>query len=151
MTTYNLTGKDAIILNNNLLTDFADGDVVNVAFPNDLINIKTGKNGNTIFAENATGQNVDVELRIMRGSADDKTLNSLFATQSRDFSAFTLLVGQFTQRSGDGAANVSRIVYDLKGGVFKRNLDGKSNVEGETEQGVALYRLSFANGSRSIQ
>lgn len=151
MATYSLTGKDTFKIDDTLITDFADGDNITIVFPNDQTSVKTGKNGNTIFAENATGYNADVELRIMRGSTADKLLNSRKAAYVQDPSAFTLLNSYFSQRSGDGNAGVSRIIYDLKGGVFKREVDGKSNVEGDTEQGVAIYRLTFAVGSRSIQ
>jgi len=151
MATYALTGNDTLKIDDTLVTDFADGDIISIVFPNDKTAVKTGKNGNTIFAQNLTGYNADVELRVMRGSALDKLLNSRNAEYDLDPSAFTLLNAYFSQRSGDGNAGISRIIYDLKGGVFKRGIDGKSNVEGDTEQGVALYRLTFAIGSRSIQ
>lgn len=151
MSTYSITGDDTFAINGHVITDFADGDISTITFPNKKTNIKTGKNQNSIFARNMTGYNAEVVLRVMRGSGDDKFLSSLDATQENDFAAFTLLSGEFTQRSGDGKAGVSRIIYPLQGGTFDQIVDGKGNVEGETDQGVAIYRLMFAVGQRQIQ
>ncbi len=144
MATQALTGKDTVKINDRILADFADGDVTTVAYPNDKVTVKTGKNGNTIFAQNAGGANADVEIKILRGSPDDKFLSSLKATQDRDFAGFTLISGQFIKRIGDGAGGISNTIFNLTGGVFKKENDGKDNVEGDTDQATSLYRLIFA-------
>ena len=54
-----LTGQDSIILGQNglaprILADLADGDTAMLEFPNNIVEAKVGKDGNTIYAFNAT-------------------------------------------------------------------------------------------------
>jgi hypothetical protein len=151
MSTKSLSGKDTITINDRVLVDFADGDSAVLTFPNEIMNVKTGKNGNSIYAYNETGKQVDVDLRIILGSSDDKFLNSLFANMKQDPPSFILMTGEFVKRVGDGSGNVNRNIYSLSGGVFRQEIDVKENVEGDTEQSVALYRLRFTNAPRSIE
>lgn len=150
MPSFSLTGADTAIIAGINLTDVADGDWFTVTFPNQLAEVKTGKNGNSLFASNATGQQAEATLRLIRGSPDDKALDSLLQQQLQDFSAFVLLDGQFVKRIGDGAGNVSPDQYVSAGGVFTYNVDAKSNAEGDTEQSVSLYRFKFANMARLL-
>jgi hypothetical protein len=150
MATNTLTGSDTITINDRVLTDFGDGSVVNITFPNELVAVKTGKNGNAIYSLNETGRQADVELRILRGSEDDKFLNSLKINMESDIAAFTLLSGEFVKRIGDGLGNVNREIITLSGGVFSQNNDTQSNVEGDTEQALTVYRLRFSNGNKAI-
>ena len=150
MATRTQTGNDTITINNRVLTDFGDGSVVSITFPNELVAVKTGKNGNAIYSLNETGRQADVELRILRGSSDDKFLNSIKLSMQSDIAAFTLLNGEFVKRIGDGFGGVSREIISLSGGVFSQSNDTQSNVEGDTEQALTVYRLKFSNGSKSI-
>lgn len=150
MATISLTGKDTIQINDRVFDNVGDGEVATLTFPNELVGLKIGKNGNAIYALNETGKEVDFDLRVLRGSADDKFLNSLKLTMERDFAAFTTLTGEIVKRIGDGDGNVSNDTYTLSGGVFKQSIDVTSNVEGDTEQAISLYRLKFTNGARAI-
>ena len=42
------------------------------------------------------------------------------------------------------------MIRQLAGGVFKRNVDAKSNAEGDTEQSVSVYRFEFADVQRAV-
>lgn len=145
-----LTGKDTIQIGDLVLANFADGDVANFTYPNELVTPKTGKNGNSIYAFNETGKQVDVVLRVVKASKDDKDLNSLKVAMESDFPSFALLDATFTKRVGDGAGNVSNDVLTVSGGVFTKGIDGKDNAEGDTEQAVAVYNLKFTNSKRKI-
>lgn len=134
----------------SVINDLADGDNSDLAFPNELMAVKTGKNGNTIFALNTTGRMADLKLRLIRGSYDDKMLNDWLAEQNNDPASFRLIEGQLVKRVGDGQGNITSDTYILSGGVFVRFPAGKSNAEGDTDQSVAVYEIRFANGSRSI-
>ena len=79
-----LTGKDTIEIGGRVFVDFGDGDVVNFTYPNELVTPKTGKNGNSIYAFNETGKQVDCVLRILRGSPDDKFLTSSITVADED-------------------------------------------------------------------
>lgn len=146
-----LTGKDVIQIDDRVLNDLADGDAVMISYPNDLAVVKTAKNGNTIYAFNETGRQVEVALRVLLGSSDDKYLNSRLQEMKNDFSAFILIDGNFVKRVGDGQGNMSSDVYQMSGGVFKKQGDAKSSAEGDTEQSVVVYTIAFGNGDKSIQ
>lgn len=150
MPTNTLTGKDTIIINDRTIVDVADGDTVNIDYPNELVGIKTGKNGNAIYNLNETGKQADVTLRILRGSADDKFLNSLKLSMERDFPSFTLLTGQFIKRIGDGQSNITKEIYNLNGGIFSQSSSAKENVEGDTEAAVVIYNIKFSNAAKTL-
>lgn len=150
MPTASLTGKDTVIMGGRTFVDFGDGDIFTLTFPNELVGVKTGKNGNSIYAFNETGKQADAEIRILRGSPDDKFLNSNLLEMERDFASYTLLTGELNKRVGDGLGNVTNEIYTLSGGVILQKVDVKSNVEGDTEQSISLYRLKFTNAPKSI-
>lgn len=148
---YNIVGDDTLTIYDRVITNFADGDISTFAFNNDRVGVKTGKNGNTIFALNESGKNAVATLRIMVGSSDDAFLQGQLAASDNDFASTILAAGEFVKNLGDGAGNIARDVYTLAGGMMTRYVDGKNNVEGDTQQGVAVYNITFANAVRSIQ
>lgn len=150
MSTLALSGNDTIILNNRIFADFAEGNVVELTFPNDIANLKTGKDGNSIYGLNASGKQCELKIRLIRGSADDKFLNGLLAQQQINFAGFVLLVGEFIKKLGDGAGNIKSDTYIMSGGIFTKIPEAKSNVEGEPEQSVTIYTLKFSNAPRVI-
>lgn len=150
MASSSLVGKDTTIINNRVLTDFGIGDVVTLTFPNDISDMQVGKNGNAIYTFMYNGKQVDVELKVLLASGDDKFLNSLLITQEADFPAFVLLNGQFSKRTGDGLGNINSVTYSLLGGVFSHRIETKENVDGDKEQALAVYKLKFADAPRSI-
>ena len=146
-----LSGDDSVVLNDRIFADFCDGDIFTVTFPNDVATLKTGKNGNTIYAFNASGKQADTSVRVQLGSDDDKFLNNLLNKQDeQNFAGTVLLAGQFTKNVGDGHGVITRVVYDLSGGIFLKRVEGKMNVENDTEQSVATYHMRFSKGTRSI-
>lgn len=146
-----LTGEDVFQINGRTLREIADGDPVKITFEEDKAVVKRGKNGNVIYGKNEKGGSATVELRLIRGGADDKFLNGLTIEQDNDMSAFTLMTGFFVKRSGDGSGKITDDVYHCKGGVFKRNVDAKTSAEGDTEQSVAIYAIHFGEVKRSLQ
>jgi len=151
MTTYTITGEDTLTIADRVFTDIADADNSTITFPNNIVEMKTGKNQNSIYARNATGDNADMVLRLVRGSSDDIFLQRKIASMLSDFASTTLLIGEFVKHLGDGQGNKIRDVYTLAGGVIVKKVEGKSNSDGDIEQGVAVYNLKFANAVRSAQ
>lgn len=145
-----LSGSDTINLNNRVFADLADGNCVELTFPNDIANVKTGKNGNSIYGLNESGKQCEVKLRILRGSADDKFLNGLLSQQNSNFAGTVLLIGQFIKKIGDGQGNITSDTYVMSGGVFTKQVEGKTNVEGETDQSIAMYTIKFSNAPRAL-
>lgn len=140
-----LSGNDTINISGTILTDLADGNAIELTYPNDISNVKIGKNGNAIYGLNTTGQMAEVKVRVLRGSNDDQFLLSLLNAQQLNFAGTTLATGQFIKKIGDGKGNITNDTYNLSGGVFSKIPEAKSNVEGETEQSVSVYTIKFAN------
>jgi hypothetical protein len=145
-----LTGADTVVINGFILTAFADGDTGSFTFPNKLVEVKMGKNKNAIYAYNASGQISEATLRLMRGSADDKFLNSLQQSYINDPAAFTVMTGEFIKRLGDGKGNVTNDSYIFDGGILPNLPEVKENVAGETEQAITIWKLTFTNTTRAI-
>jgi hypothetical protein len=150
-----LTGQDTIILGQTglaprIMRDLADGDTAMLELPNNIVEVKTGKNGNSIYAFNATGRTSTVTVRVIRGSADDKYLNARYNEYLNDRAAFPLLEGEFVKRVGDGTGAVTSDTYRLSGGVIQKFPVVKENVEGDTEQSVAAWTILFTNTDRAL-
>lgn len=150
MSTVALSGQDTIVINTQSLSDLADGDCVDLSFPNDIAQVKTGKNGNSIYGLNESGKQCEVKLRVVRASPDDKFLNNLLAQQQANFAGFNLMTAKFIKKVGDGSGNVANDTYLMSGGIFSKSLPAKSNVEGDVAQSVVEYMLKFSNAPRVI-
>lgn len=150
MNSVSLTGSDVIKINNRVFSDLADGDAVTVTFPNDIAALKTGKNGNAIYAKNETGNQVDVVIRVLRGSNDDRYLNNELNMLKNDFSAYILLNAEFIKKVGDGQGNITNDTYLLTGGIPSKQVEAKTSAEGDTEQSVSIYNLKFAVCERTL-
>lgn len=151
MATFTITGDDTLVLADRVITDLADNDNSSITFANNRVEVKTGKNQNTIFARNATGDNADLSIRVIRGSNDDNFLQGKIAESDRDFASTPLLSGSFVKRMGDGEGVVRNDTYTLTGGMIVKRVDGKENSDGDIEQAVSIYNIKFAQGIRSIQ
>lgn len=150
MPTIALSGSDTITINNRVLADFADGNIAELKFPTPIANAKTGKNGNSIYGLNETGQQAELTIRLIRASADDKFMNGLLAQQRINFAGTVLMTGQFIKKIGDGKGNIASDTYITSGGIFDKNVDAASNVEGDSNQSVAIYSMRFTNAPRTL-
>lgn len=150
MSTVSLTGADTVVMNGRTVTDLADGDCIMLTFPNDLASVKTGKNGNAIYAVNETGRQSEMKMRLIRGSADDKFFNNLLVQQRANFAGFVLLDGNFIKKLGDGKGNITSDTYVVSGGIFSKQVEAKTNTDGDTTQSVSEYTFKFSNAPRAI-
>lgn len=150
MGTVALSGNDTITINNKLLADLADGDCVTLTYPNDIASVKTGKNGNSIYGLNESGKQCEVKIKVVRGSADDKFLNNLLVQQKANFAGTILMVGEFVKKLGDGLGQITSDTYIMSGGIFTKEVEAKSNVEGDTEQSTSTYTIKFSNAPRAL-
>lgn len=151
MTIFTVTSNDTLTLNGNVFNDLASDTTTKIDLPNELVSITTGKNGNSVIAQNAKGLNSNLTIRLNRGSADDQFMNNILQASLSDFPSTVLLAGSFRKRLGDGKGNVNTDVYDLSGGVISKIPEAEENVSGDTAQGVTTYMVKFANTTRSIQ
>jgi hypothetical protein len=145
-----LTGADTTLIGARIFSDFADGDVVLLDFPNNLVEAKKGKNGNVIYALNSTGKQVTVTIRLLMGSADDKYMNSQLNLYLLDPPSYVLMEGEFIKRVGDGKGNVTNVIYKLNGGIVQKMPSGKENIEGDTTSAVSIWQMIFSNSDRAM-
>ncbi len=150
MSFVSMSGSDVVIINGTILTCLGDENVAELDFPNEIGQVKTGKNGNSIYGFNAAGQQADLKLRVLRASKDDKYLNGLLAAQQGNFAGTVLVVAQLIKKIGDGQGNISNDIYVLGGGIFTKPVPAKSNVQGDTEQSQATYMLRFSSSPRAF-
>lgn len=150
MATVAMSGSDTITINNRLFADLADGNCVELTFPNDIANVKTGKNGNSIYGLNETGKQAELKMRLVRGSSDDKFMNGLLAQQQANFAGFPLMFGSFIKKLGDGAGLITSDTYIVSGGIFTKQVEARTNVDGESEQSVSIYTMKFSNAPRVL-
>ena len=149
MSIFSLTGDDSIIINDIPLNDFADGDIGSLSLPNNIFDMQTGKNGNTIFALDESGNNATLTVRVLMSSNDDKRLNGMIP-KSNGFAQSVLATGSVVKQVGDGQGNVSYNTYLLAGGMVQKKPDVKSNVNGDAQQAVVEYIIVFAEANRAI-
>jgi len=145
-----MSGSDTIDINGRVLVDLADGDFVGLTYPNDIAELKTGKNNNSIYSFNSTGRQTELTIRLIRGSSDDKYMNGLLQTQQADFARTILLTAVMSKKIGDGKGNVISDTYIMSGGIFSKQVETKSNAEGDTEQSVSVYTMMYSNSPRAI-
>jgi hypothetical protein len=149
-----LTGDDTVILaagaNQILVNDFAIGVVAEITFPENLVKVTRGKNGNTVFALNNQGFQSEVKLKVLLGKNTDTFLNAQMAAMQQAFSGYVLLTGTFIKNVGDGLGNITPVTYIMSGGVAMKNPMAQSVAEGVPEQSLVEWDLIFANNKRTI-
>jgi hypothetical protein len=150
MGTFSLLGSDTIKIGERILADFCAGEIAKVSYASELATVKTGKNGNTIYVQNASGFQASLELKVIRGSADDKFLQSLVTLYRSTPTAFVLQNVELVKKIGDGAGTVSSDTYSLVGGIPTKQVEVVVNVEGDTDQALSVYTWVFATSDRAI-
>lgn len=136
------------------ITSFADGDYARVTFPNDIMNFTIGKNRNMLAAYNAMGTLAELELRLLRGSKEDKFLQDQFPTFASDALQFNFIFAKVIKNLGvsnEGAtASTIEEIYTLNNGIISKAPEIVSNVSGSTDQGVVVWQVRFAEFTRTV-
>lgn len=145
-----LMGADSIIIGGQVMECLGHGEVAKITYPTELATIKTGKNGNTIYVQNASGFQTVMTIKLIRGSFDDTFLNTQLITSRSNPTAYVLLSAELTKKIGDGLGNVSGDKYYLTGGMITKQVEVTSNVEGDVEQALVEYTITFARTDRSF-
>lgn len=143
------TGQDIIKHNGRILTNFADGDCAIVTYPNELHGMRNGKDGNSMGAHNEQGNIAEVQYRIIKGSPDDKYLNSeviAWKTHSEDFAPASVELTKVLHVDGGITNEVTSLDFVLP----SRNVETRTNTDGETEQEVAVYSYRGGVSSRAL-
>jgi hypothetical protein len=148
--TITLTGNDTTVLNGSPITDFGDGDVVKLTFPNNISEMRVGKDSNVISSFNAQGELMECELRVIRGTQTDILLSANEAAYIADPPSFQTYSGTFTKRLGDGSGDVASDTYIASFGVPKKFPAMTENTSGDTEQAIAVHMITFGQAARAI-
>lgn len=140
--TYRLTGDDTFVLWDRVISDLADGSVVNIVADNNIAQSVVGKNGNIIIAKDEQGKKCTITLRLLKGSKDDQFIHSYYKTYEIDSALFLMGNGSFAKRLGDGNGNVVFDTKYLSAVHFTRApYDATWNVNGTTDQAVTVYTM----------
>jgi hypothetical protein len=150
MSTFSVIGKDTIKIGERILADFAHDEIAKVTYPNELATVKTGKNGNTIFVQNASGFQASMELKVLRGSADDKFLQSLLTLYRSEPTIFVLQNAEITKNVGDGTGAKTSDTYILTKGIPTKQVEMVVNVGGDVDQAISVYTWVFATSDRAL-
>lgn len=143
-----VAGQDILNINGTIITGHADGDAYKLEPQGTISQYKVSKDGNSIIALQYTGILCKMTIRLIRGCADDQTLNGLLQQWIGNPNTFVTMTGEYIKSTGDGKGNVVNEVYVLSGGVFETIPGGHTSMDGNTEQSVAVYTLFFRNDSR---
>lgn len=143
------TSHDILEIDGEIITALGDGDTATISYPNEVMAMKTGKNGNTVAAHNEMGREADITLRVVKGSYDDKRLNSKLIKWTGRADDFEAITATFTKviRTDTGITNE---VTSLKFGIPVKRVETKENVEGDTEQCFSMYTIRFGDSSRAL-
>lgn len=150
MGTFSLLGSDTIKIGERVLADFGSGEVAKISYATELATVKTGKNGNTIFVQNAAGFQASLELKLIRGSSDDKAIQSLLTSYRSNPTGFVLQNAELSKKIGDGTGVVQADTYILTGGIPTKQVEVTVNTEGDVEQAISVYTWVFAVSDRAI-
>lgn len=133
-----------------VLADFADGSVAELAAPNELSSMTTGYNGNGLGAHNEPGRQRELTLRVIKGSADDKRLNTNYTLWRNRDVRFQPLQASFTKNvahtSGSMTNDTVECFFGLPAGQPVQMMDTSGNIE----QVVSVYMIRFANSNRTM-
>lgn len=143
------TSHDIIEVDGEIVTTLGDGDTATISYPNDVMGMKTGKNGNTVAAHNEMGREAELSIRVLKGGYDDKRFNSKLVKWTDRADDFEPMTGSFTKviRTDTGIVNE---VTTLKFGIPVRRIETRENVEGDTEQCFSTYIIRFGDSKRAL-
>lgn len=148
------TAQDTILFTDHkgefTVTDLATGNVAEITAPNEMATVSTGFNGNSLLAHNEPGRQRQLVLRVVKGSGDDKRLNSwLLGWQNRSLlwkPANATLTKNLVNEQGKSFEDT----YELMSGAPTGAPVTTVNTEGDIEQVVSVYTILFANNNRNV-
>jgi len=148
-----LYGTDTVYINKVLLTSFSTGEVAKLTFPTEIGTVKSGKDGNSIFVKNESGNQATLEVKVLRGSVDDKALNSIVVSYKSNPTLFVLVSASIVKFIGSGTGVATSTIsdtYTMSNGIPTKQVEAVVNYEGDTEQALAVYTFTFSSCERSV-
>lgn len=143
------TSNDIIEVDGEIVTTLGDGDTTNISYPNEIMSMKTGKNGNTVAAHNEMGREADLSIRVLKGGYDDKRFNSKLIAWANRSDDFEPMKATFTKVIHTDTGIVNEVT-SLKFGIPVKRIESRENVEGDSEQCFSTYIIRFGDSSRAL-
>lgn len=131
-----------LVLNGVAITDFAEGDIVELNPANDLTSHVNGAAGAVNINKRADAGVTDLVIRVQKFSASDVFLNS--ARNQADPVVFNGSVKEDFTR--DGTAGAESYILE-NGSITTQPSNVKSNTDGN---GMMEYTIRFRNATRNI-
>ena len=147
---FSLSGNDTLIYGTTVLTDLPDGKIFEATWDDTLVEQKVGKNGNVISVFKPLGKKAKVTLRLLRASGNDVLINSDLVNIQADLPSFKTVTLTANKRFGDGNGNIVNDTIVFKGGLIMKNPSMSTDVNGDTEQSVISYEITFGSFVRTI-
>lgn len=148
------TSKDIIVVEDYsgdwILSDFADGTVAELTAPNELSTITTGYNGNSLGSHNEPGRQRELNLRLVKGSNDDKRLNKAYNMWKNRDLRFRPLKMSFTKNVAHTDGSVTVDTVECFFGLPTGQPSQMQDTAGNTEQVISIYTIRFGNSERSM-
>lgn len=148
------TAQDTIALTDYngqwILADFANGTVAELSAPNELSTMTTGYNGNGLGSHNEPGRQREFTIRIIKGSADDKRLNTNYTLWKNRDIRFKPLQGVFTKNVAHSDGSMTNDTVECFFGLPAAQPTQMMDTEGNTDQVVSVYMFRFANSNRTM-
>jgi len=143
-----ITQTDTLQINNQVFSTFANNDCGKLTFPDELVEMDIGKNGNIIAAVNFKGQIVDFELRLLLAAVDDQYLNGILNQYQSGAVAFN--TGVFVKNVVDQNNDVLSATMAMSGGIISKAPELMTSASGNVEQAVAVWHIRFGYWQRKI-
>ncbi|MBQ2319164.1 MAG: hypothetical protein IIW86_02850 [Clostridia bacterium] len=143
------TGQDIIKVDGRVLTALADGNCAVISYPNDLHGMRNGKNKNALAAHNEQGNQAELLLRVIKGSPDDKFLNSkviAWRNHSDDFAPSEAELTKVIKVDGGTTNEITTLGFMFP----TRDVETRTNTDGETDQEVAVYNFRAGTHERAL-
>lgn len=148
------TNSLSFILNGSSITDFVDGDTLEIAMPNDKTARLNGSSNSVTITDRVDGNVGTVTFNIMRYSDNDRLLTASYNRQPIEIFNGSLKekfgVGQTFNAQGQpiGGGDGEIENWTLENGTFTSPpVHGKNNQSG---QFVVTYVIEFRNAKRII-
>ena len=135
-------GSTSLILNGAALDDLAEGDFIELNFPNAVTSHINGSNNSVTINRRNDASVMDLTVRFQKFSASDAILNSA-VNQATPVVFNGSIKEDFTR---DGTRSVESYILE-NGTITTRGSNVKNNTDGN---GMIEYVIRFRNASRNI-
>ena len=133
-----------------ILSDFATGNVAQLAAPNDVSSTTTGYNGNSLGAHNEPGRQRELSLLLVKAGYDDKRFNKNYNMWKNRDLRFKPLIMSFTKNVAHSDGTITADTVTCYFGLPSGQPTQTMNTEGDTTQVMSEYSIRFGNSERSL-